>query len=298
MRNRRIALGCFVSGPDKTSDRRFLFLLRVHLSALVQYYMSPITLQVVQDSPSGYLMSSGVLDLFWSPLKSRGEGDGKKHNDRCTKSDSNGCSSTEDGNQPSTSDSEEPQSMSSTSSESAQSFQGSSASCSTTITPSTSTTVDTSATGSRPMSTARASTSPLSTSSSSPIESSSPSTGLSTQPKSHSNKGAIIGGVVGGVVILSIAALILFMFLRRRRRMKHTAPSAEFLHPNSPFQRLNTARSGSPTRTRSVFDMLPSPNSGDVGRKSLLRSLSRRDYKAPPTLDKATVHTTSAVHAL
>ncbi|SJL04511.1 uncharacterized protein ARMOST_07878 [Armillaria ostoyae] len=259
--------------------------------------MSPVTLQVVQDSPSGYLMSSGVPDLFWSSSKTRRNGEG--HPDgKPSQCDSSECSGAGNGNQThSMSDGATP----STGSESsAQSSQGSPTLCSTITTPTASTTISTRAAGSDATE-SNSLTASIPSSSASPsslLSSSATSAVSSTQAKPHSNTGAIIGGIVGGVVLLSIAALILFIFLRRRRRMKHTAPSAEFMHPNSPFQRLNTARSGSPTRTRSVFDMLPSPNNGDAGGKSLLRSLSRRDYKSPPTLEKVTVDTTSAVHAL
>ncbi|KAK0445492.1 hypothetical protein EV421DRAFT_1902447 [Armillaria borealis] len=255
--------------------------------------MSPVTLQVVQDSPSGYLTSSGVLDLFWSPLKSRG-----KRNDPSGNDDTKGCRS---GNKDHCMSESGKQSADST--EYGSTGQISQTSSCPTSWPASSPTVtsltimSTGATGSGPLvsvPSSSASTSSPSNSSAIPAEGSTNSDSAS----SHKNTGAIISGIVGGVVLLSIAALILFIFLRRRRRMKHTAPSAEFLHPNSPFQRLNTARSGSPTRTRSVFDMLPSPNSGDAGGKSLLRSLSRRDYKSPPTLEKVTVDTTSAVHAL
>ncbi|KAG7452846.1 uncharacterized protein BT62DRAFT_30621 [Guyanagaster necrorhizus] len=116
--------------------------------------------------------------------------------------------------------------------------------------------------------------------------------------KTHVNTDAVIGGVIGGVVILSIAALIFFIFFRRYWRMKHTAPSAEFLHPNSPFQRLNTVM-GPPTGTRAVFDMLLSAN-GDAhitGGRSLLRSLSLRENR-PPTLEKVATHIDTSVHAL
>ncbi|PBK77685.1 hypothetical protein ARMSODRAFT_2958 [Armillaria solidipes] len=249
--------------------------------------MSPVTLQVVQDSPSGYLMSSGVLDLFWSSLKPRGDSGNPRGSDP---SASAWCQSTSNS---STYQQATTSSMS----------QSSSSSENQTITSSAPTATITSIASSTATE-SRSSTNIISLSSTSSLSSSNssaiPAEGStnSNSASSHKNTGAIIGAIVGGVVLLSIAALILFIFLRRRRRMKHTAPSAEFLHPNSPFQRLNTARSGSPTRTRSVFDMLPSPNNGDAGGKSLLRSLSRRDYKAPPTLEKVTVDTTSAVHAL
>ncbi|KAK0228140.1 hypothetical protein IW262DRAFT_581334 [Armillaria fumosa] len=254
--------------------------------------MSPVTLPVAQNRPSGYLMSSWVRDWFGSSLKMRDvpHGDNDRYTGESSGSNSIGDCSTSSPGHSLTENSTQP-----TTSSMVPDSSGQSSSCSTSWTPSVTvaspTTTSMSATSSA---TTDPKSLPTSTPSSLPTASSvingnESSAASSTQAKSH--KSAIIGGIVGGVVILSIAALILFLFLRRRRRLKHTAPSAEFLHPNSPFQRLNTARSGSPTRTRSVFDMLPSDTSG----RSLLRSLSWRD---PPVLEKVAVDTSSAAHAL
>lgn len=79
-----------------------------------------------------------------------------------------------------------------------------------------------------------------------------PSSNLSAQ----SHTGAIAGGVIGGLILLSLIIFGVLIFLRRRK--KHTAPSAEFLTvypPQTPFAR--AATTGSAASFRSDFSIDP-----------------------------------------
>ncbi|PBK80415.1 hypothetical protein ARMGADRAFT_1092209 [Armillaria gallica] len=68
---------------------------------------------------------------------------------------------------------------------------------------------------------------PSSTGSSAPVAQGPTSTAAPEEPKTASRTGAILGGVLGSLVFLSISGLVLFM-LRRRRRFKISAPSRAF----------------------------------------------------------------------
>ncbi|KAJ7632796.1 hypothetical protein FB45DRAFT_913521 [Roridomyces roridus] len=67
-------------------------------------------------------------------------------------------------------------------------------------------------------------------SSSSPAETSSPSVSplRGVSEKSHSNAGAIAGGLIGALVFLGLVVTGL-LYLRRRRRQSHIAPSAAYM---------------------------------------------------------------------
>ncbi|KAK0448302.1 uncharacterized protein EV420DRAFT_1647450 [Desarmillaria tabescens] len=234
--------------------------------------MSPAPFQNVQDRRSVYSVSSGVPDLFSSPLKLRGNNNDRNNNNPCR-----GDSGTKTECVPPGSFSAA-DSSTTTVSISASSGAPQGSSCSTTWQTQTHTTsITATSVISSVLGTSAENISPSSTSLSSSSDSES---AQAASTKSHRNTGAIIGGVIGGVVILSIAALILFFFLRRRRRMKHTAPSAEFLHSNSVFQRLNSVKQGSPLkRTRPSSD-------GDAHSTS-----GRTFLQSSPTLEKVAVDT-------
>ncbi|KAJ7756879.1 hypothetical protein DFH07DRAFT_773085 [Mycena maculata] len=76
---------------------------------------------------------------------------------------------------------------------------------------------------------------------------------------SKPNTGAIAAGVVGGVVLLLLLALGVFLFLRRRRN--RIAPSTEFLTvfpPSTPF-RQPSFRSAASAYNRSEYSGTPPP---------------------------------------
>jgi len=71
-----------------------------------------------------------------------------------------------------------------------------------------------------------------------PSSSTSDPTGLPQEAHSNlskSNPGPIAGGVVGGVAVLALIAILITLFIRRRNARKKVAPSAEFMNSQDPF---------------------------------------------------------------
>ncbi|TFK88671.1 hypothetical protein K466DRAFT_652511 [Polyporus arcularius HHB13444] len=98
----------------------------------------------------------------------------------------------------------------------------------------------------------------------------------STTTTTSSHTGAIIGGVIAGVVLIALAVLA-FLFYRRRTRKSCAAPSAEFMH---------MARGGSSSpilSAKHVEGIITPPSSGHGGdRVPLARQSSIESDDRPP----------------
>ncbi|EIW85397.1 hypothetical protein CONPUDRAFT_162603 [Coniophora puteana RWD-64-598 SS2] len=91
---------------------------------------------------------------------------------------------------------------------------------------------------------------------------------LAISSRSDGNKGAIIGGVIGGLVLLAACAIAGLLLYRRKRR-RNKAPSSEFMH---------SARKGPPPKP-AEFSFLPpyTPTPDHV-----IQSEPRRHSPSPP----------------
>ncbi|KAF9452882.1 hypothetical protein P691DRAFT_783025 [Macrolepiota fuliginosa MF-IS2] len=71
---------------------------------------------------------------------------------------------------------------------------------------------------------------------------------------SHSNRGAIAGGVVGALIFILVCAFALW-FIHKRRRRKRVAPSTEFLNnpPSYPFARAGLGNQMNANEKTGVF---------------------------------------------
>ncbi|THH32995.1 hypothetical protein EUX98_g1196 [Antrodiella citrinella] len=71
--------------------------------------------------------------------------------------------------------------------------------------------------------------------------------GVRSASRSHNNAGPIAGGVIGAVILIALLVGA-FLFWRKRRSKKRTAPSAEFMHHN----RLQPSLSAPPLLARDM----------------------------------------------